>query len=162
MGVRAVAVLVVTLLAGCAPEVAAPGGAVAGESLDQARARLEGLVVSSMAQVRPGVTTFDEQESSGPSPCEGEGLAFASVVRAWRDVPRAEGLAALDTLERHWTGQGLTVDRSRRARPVAPELLARTPQDDTLVAIVGEPSATSPGALTIEAETACLPDPRSR
>jgi hypothetical protein len=160
-------VLVVALLAGCAPEAAAPGdavaeGAVAGESLDQARARLEDLVVASMAQVRPGVTAFDEQESSGPSPCEREGLAFAAVLRAWRDVPRAEGLAALDTLARHWTGQGLAVDRSRRDRPVAPELLARTPQDDTLVAIVGEPSATSPGALTIEAETACLPDPRGR
>jgi len=157
-----VAVLMVTLLAVCAPEVGAPGGAVAGESLDQARARLEDLVVASMGQVRPGVTAFDEQESSGPSPCEREGLAFAAVLRAWRDVPRAEGLAALETLARHWTGQGLTVDRSRRDRPVAPEVLARTPQDDTLVAIVGEPSATSPGALTIEAETACLPDPRGR
>lgn len=149
-------VVVLIVIAGCVPG----GGEAAAETVGQARVRLEDLVVASMARVRPDVTAFDREETSRPIPCERDGLVFGSVVRAWTDVPRAEGLAALDTLDRHWTDQGLTIDRSRRDRPVAPELIARTSRDDTLVAIVGEPGAGSPGALTIEAATACLPADR--
>lgn len=152
--------LLLILLVGCVGTEEGDGQ-VADITISEGEARVEALVLESMAVVRPDDRQFDSELLIGPSDCGRDDLVFSTISRRWDDVPLQEAIAGLDAVGQLWEQRGFTMDYSRRDRPDGQEILARTPDRDSLIAIVSAPDEGGIARFGVRADTACLqPSPQ--
>lgn len=131
-------------------------GEAVGESITEGEARVEALVLESMAVVRANDREFDAESLLPARDCGRDGLVFSSITRGWDDLALADAIAGLDAVGEMWEQRGFEMDYSRRDRPDGQEIAAGTGDGDGLIAIVSSPDEEGIARFSVQADTACL------